>query len=304
MRWHPPSDDFIASIVGQGNPSLGADWTKLVQGKDLKNGVPSTKTYEPLDRRFSSASSPRPTSPAVTARAGIRSMRRWVKRVSRMRSSCGRCATPGPPRQHVLRRRRLPRLDTGERLLKLVGAASVADEVRSIRLNLRRVTAHKDDKKVLKAAVDNPESSGLKPWREVLPPHDDVATGNFAHPSSPDCTRWRSARAGRRLRRPRRVLQTDVSDRGSDRLDRSRVRRSPATTRAAGHQPADQLRWWQDSLDAGAVACRMWVPVGKFPQETQDLLTANGYAGTKVNRVRSSETTSARPAWSRTTAPG
>ena len=24
-----------------------------------------------------------------------------------------------------------------------------------------------------------PESAGLKPWREVLPPHDDVATGNF-----------------------------------------------------------------------------------------------------------------------------
>ncbi|WP_211285895.1 Swt1 family HEPN domain-containing protein, partial [Mycobacterium timonense] len=45
----PALDDFIASIVGQGNPSLGAEWTKLVQGKDLKNGAPSTKTYEPLD---------------------------------------------------------------------------------------------------------------------------------------------------------------------------------------------------------------------------------------------------------------
>ena len=41
------------------------------------------------------------------------------------------------------------------------------------------MTADKDDKKVLKAAVDNPEAAGLKPWREVLPPHDDVATGNF-----------------------------------------------------------------------------------------------------------------------------
>ena len=41
------------------------------------------------------------------------------------------------------------------------------------------MTADKDDKKVLKAAVDNPEAAGLKPWREVLQPHDDVATGNF-----------------------------------------------------------------------------------------------------------------------------
>ena len=41
------------------------------------------------------------------------------------------------------------------------------------------MTADKDDKKVLKAAVDNPEAAGLNPWREVLQPHDDVATGNF-----------------------------------------------------------------------------------------------------------------------------
>ncbi len=71
-------------------------------------------------------------------------------------------------------------LDTGERLLQLIAATDEADEVRAIRLNLRRVTADKDDKKVLKAAVSNPEAVGLKPWREVLPPHDDVATGNFA----------------------------------------------------------------------------------------------------------------------------
>ena len=58
--------------------------------------------------------------------------------------------------------------DTGERLLKLVGATEEAEQVRDIRLNLRRVTADKADKKALKAAVDNPEATGLKPWREVL----------------------------------------------------------------------------------------------------------------------------------------
>lgn len=47
-------------------------------------------------------------------------------------------------------------LDTGERLLKLIGAAKEADEVHTIRLNLRRVTADKEDKKTLKAAVDKP----------------------------------------------------------------------------------------------------------------------------------------------------
>src|SRR3546814_909975 len=71
-------------------------------------------------------------------------------------------------------------LDTAERLVGLINVGgSVADDLKAIRLNLRRVTADKDDKKVLKAAVDNPEAVGLKPWREVLQPHDDVATGNF-----------------------------------------------------------------------------------------------------------------------------
>ena len=70
-------------------------------------------------------------------------------------------------------------LDTAERLLNAVGNADAADEVAAIRLNLRRVSADKADKKVLQASVSNPESEGLLPWRQVLPPHEDVATGNF-----------------------------------------------------------------------------------------------------------------------------
>lgn len=45
----PALDDFIATVVGQGDPSLGAVWTKLVQAKDSKNGAPSTKSYDALD---------------------------------------------------------------------------------------------------------------------------------------------------------------------------------------------------------------------------------------------------------------
>lgn len=55
----------------------------------------------------------------------------------------------------------------------------MADDVKSIRLGLRRLPAGKDDRKVLQSAAVTPESAGLKPWREVLPPHGDVATGNF-----------------------------------------------------------------------------------------------------------------------------
>lgn len=70
-------------------------------------------------------------------------------------------------------------LDTAERLLAGIQAPAEAEQVHRIRLNLRRVTADRDDKKTLKSVVTNPESAGLRPWREVLPPHADVATGNF-----------------------------------------------------------------------------------------------------------------------------
>lgn len=70
-------------------------------------------------------------------------------------------------------------LDTGERLATLIGAPDTADEIREIRQGLRRLTASKDDKKVLESAVVSSGSEGLQPWRDVLQPHDDVSTGNF-----------------------------------------------------------------------------------------------------------------------------
>lgn len=70
-------------------------------------------------------------------------------------------------------------LDTAERMLGAIAAADVAIEVAAIRLNLRRVTAEKDDKKAIKNAVVQIGSETLRPWREVLQPHGDVATGNF-----------------------------------------------------------------------------------------------------------------------------
>ena len=45
----PALDDFISSIIGQAGSALGADWTRLVQSKDLKNGVPAAKSYDALD---------------------------------------------------------------------------------------------------------------------------------------------------------------------------------------------------------------------------------------------------------------
>ncbi len=70
-------------------------------------------------------------------------------------------------------------LDTAERFTRAIGAPKAADEIRDLRLSLRRVTAEKDDRRTIRSSVISPEVSGRRPWREVLPPHEDVATGNF-----------------------------------------------------------------------------------------------------------------------------
>ena len=175
----PVLDDFISSVIGQADPAMGAEWTKLVQGKDLKNGVPAGKTYDPLDPQVQFRML---TEGSITSgfKQGWYPFNKALGRAgetfaSELREVRNEWAHNGSFTDDDAYRA----LDTGERLLKLIGANVEADEVRGIRLNLRRMTADKDDRKVLKAAVENPEAPGLKPWREVLPPHDDVATGNF-----------------------------------------------------------------------------------------------------------------------------
>lgn len=176
----PALDDFISSVIGQGDPALGAAWPKLVQNKDSKNGAPSTKTYEPLDPQVQLRML---TEGNITGgfRKGWYPFNEALGRAGEsfaieLREARNTWAHNGSFSDDDAYRT----LDTAERLLRLIGGSTEADEVQTIKRNLRRVTADKDDKKVLKAAVDNPEAAGLQPWREVLPPHDDVATGNFA----------------------------------------------------------------------------------------------------------------------------
>ncbi len=71
-------------------------------------------------------------------------------------------------------------LDTIERLLVAVDAPDSAADVRKLRVDLQR-TVFEDQtrKQVKRAAVSLEPGSGLKPWREVIRPHDDVARGEF-----------------------------------------------------------------------------------------------------------------------------
>lgn len=284
----PPLDDFIASVIGQGDPALGAAWTKLVQFKDGKKGAPSDKTYNPLDPQVQFRIL---TESGITSgfKSGWYPFNKTFGKAGEsfaieLREVRNNWAHNGTFTDDDAYRA----LDTGERLLKLIGAAKEADEVHAIRLNLRRVTADKDDKKTLKAAVDNPEASGLKPWREILPPHDDVATGNFAA-SEFAADLYKVAFGGEQdsdYADPVEFFRRTYLTEGLTDLVARAVRR------LSGDDNAPPVINLQTNFGGGKThsMLALWhvaagLPVGNFPQDTQDLLSANGYTGGKVNRV-------------------
>ncbi len=283
----PALDDFISTVIGQGDPALGAVWTKLVQEKDVKNGIIG-KQYGPRDPQVQFRML---TEGTITGgfKTGWYPFNQALGRAgetfaSELREVRNDWAHNSPFTDDDAYRA----LDTGERLLKLIGANAEADEVRGTRLNLRRVTADKDDKKVLKAAVDNPGAQGLKPWREVLQPHDDVATGNF-HASEFAADLYKVATGGE--------ADADYAD-PVEFFNRTyltgglRDLIGRAVRRLSGDDNASPVINLQTNFGGGKThsMLSLWhvaagLPVGDFPQEAQELLAANGYLGSKVNRV-------------------
>ena len=70
-------------------------------------------------------------------------------------------------------------LDTMERLLHAVDANDSAADVRRLREGLQRTVASEQTRSVVRRQVNVSGGAGLTPWREVLNPHDDVASGNY-----------------------------------------------------------------------------------------------------------------------------
>src|SRR5437773_913365 len=73
-------------------------------------------------------------------------------------------------------------LDSAERLLTAV-SASQADDVRKVKMELRRTIfdeqVRSDRRRSAGTAIESAAASTLKPWREVVTPHRDVASGRY-----------------------------------------------------------------------------------------------------------------------------
>lgn len=75
-------------------------------------------------------------------------------------------------------------LDTIRRLLIAVSASETADKVGAmrdevLRIKFRELARNEERKKTQKFDISVETVAGLLPWKEVVTPHDDVATGEF-----------------------------------------------------------------------------------------------------------------------------
>src|SRR5499427_1718231 len=73
-------------------------------------------------------------------------------------------------------------LDSAERLLAAVSAPQ-ADEIRKVKMELRRTIfdeqARSERRRSASTSIESTAASHLKPWREVVTPHRDVASGRY-----------------------------------------------------------------------------------------------------------------------------
>ncbi len=269
----PALDDFIARSVAAQLPD-GASWTALVAMKDKKKGIEG-KDYHALDPqvqlRMLTENIPHNVKPGwypfddAIGRVGqgyskeLREARNdWAHNKSFSDDDAYRC------------------LDTAERLLLSIDGAAVADEVKAMRLGLRRLTADKDDRKVLKSAAVTPESAGLRPWREILAPHDDVATGNFqAAEFAADLYKVAATQdAGKDYAEPVQFFaRTYLTEGLRDLIDR-------ALRRLAGDQNASPVINLQTNFGGGKThsMLALWhlasgTPLGDYSQDVQDMLS-------------------------------
>lgn len=181
-------------------------------------------------------------------------------------------------------------LDQSQQLLIAIGQSYAADKVAGIRLDLRRIATGKQDDKALKTSTVTPSASGLAPWRQVLKPRDEVATGNF-HASEFAADLFKVARddagtAGEYSDPSEFFARTYLTEGLRDLLDR-------AVRRLSGYANASPVINLQTNFGGGKThsMLALWhlaggLPLDHFPQEAQETLSKSGYPAGGINAAR------------------
>ena len=148
-------------------------------------------------------------------------------------------------------------LDSAGRLLTAVSAPQ-ADEIEKMKMELLRLRfdeqVRSEKRKSAGTAIESAAAGNLKPWREVVTPHKDVASGRYQQAEfAADLWQVHLGEGTDEYKNPveffRRTYLTES-------LKATAGRRGPAPLRPgrrSGRAAPDQLRRRQDALDAGAL---------------------------------------------------
>ncbi|GAA1311855.1 hypothetical protein Psi02_72100 [Planotetraspora silvatica] len=163
-------EPFVDMMMDMAMPG-SKDWVEVLQARDAaKHGT--NKVYEKTDVRF-------------LLRVIVEEWRVFKDRLSRVEQNfAGELKEVGNKWAHTKpfsADDTYRGLDTMERLLTAVGAMDRAEEVRKLRLDHQRSLYDSETRKASSAVTSMPtiEANGLKPWREIINPHPDVAAGKL-----------------------------------------------------------------------------------------------------------------------------
>jgi len=277
-------DEFITRVLAT-DLGEGSDWTSMLAAKDAQRGGRSS-TYDRRDPQCSLRMLSENVTGAV--RDGWFPFNAHLSPSERALASELRDVRNSWAHNKAFSMDDAYRaLDTIERLLRAAGAPAQAEEVKRQRIDLRRVSAEQEDRRVIRSSgATDLRSSGLTPWREVLRPHDDVASGNFhAAEFAADLSMVARGEGDAEYTDPVEFFHRTFLTAGLRDLIVRAVRRlsgdlnaSPVInlqTNFGGGKTHSMLALWH--LASGR-------PLTDYPQELQDLLTGHPLP-TAVNRA-------------------
>ncbi len=264
----------LASQLAADHPAA-ADWTKLLAAKDANHGK-AGGDYERTDPQLQFRVITEPMGNLGYAFSGALS-RAEQSLASELRATRNDWAHNKPFTSDQARRA----LDTTELLLRAASAAQEADEVKAMRLEVQRAEYERDTRKTVRArnVVAGAADAEVPSWRDVLPPHRDVAEGRFAASqfaadlysvAFPDRT---SAQADSEYAHPVEFFRRTYLTEGLREL----LRRAAA--RVGGNMNADAVINLQTTFGGGKTHSMLAVwhlfsgaPVTGLPQEVQDVV--------------------------------
>ncbi|MDR1077413.1 MAG: DUF499 domain-containing protein, partial [Propionibacteriaceae bacterium] len=184
-------------------------------------------------------------------------------------------------------------LDTIERLLIAVNSADSAEDVRKLRLDLQASVvseqARRETRKAAGGALSVVGAAGLKPWREVVQPHEDVAKGQFtASEFAADLHQVATGKAAApEYADPVEFFnRTYLTEGLRDLLNRALVR-------IVGDGSTSPIVNLQTNFGGGKTHSMLALfhlfgdtPLTAFPQELQDLIVRSGGADLRGRTVR------------------